>query len=148
MIKRIKITNDSQPGYLQEEIVSILKEIEATHSVTETDGQTVITYDLDYVPVEIAGRKANKEANALSKNVVQYATALFKKQPQLPAGYNNGRIQGPKTEWSFEECVNEAVVVMYKERAGFTEPLIVSTHDVDIQPVWNSTNNYMRNLGL
>jgi len=92
-------------------------------------------------------KKAEKEAIKLGKNVVQYAKALYEKQPKLPAGYNNGRITGPKDKWTFEECVFEAVMVMYKWRYDFVEPMIVGTNDIDIQEVWNVDNNYKRNHG-
>jgi hypothetical protein len=90
-------------------------------------------------------KKAEKEAISLGKSVVQYAKSLYEKQPKLRAEYNNGRISGPKDKWTFEECVFEAVMVMYKEKHGFVEPMIVYTDGMDIQEVWNVDNNYTRN---
>jgi hypothetical protein len=95
--------------------------------------------------IEQEGKKAEKEAIRLGKSVVQYAKALYEKQPKLPVNYNNGRISGPKDKWTFEECVFEAVMVMYKESKGFVEPMIVGTYEIDVQEVWNVDNNYKRN---
>jgi hypothetical protein len=95
--------------------------------------------------IEQEGKKAEKQARELGKSVVQYAKALYEKQPNLPAGYNNGRISGPKEKWTFEECVFEAVMVMYKESKGFVEPMITYTNGIDVQEVWNVDNNYTRN---
>ena len=89
--------------------------------------------------------EAQEGAIELGKKVVQYAKALYEKQPKLRAEYNNGRISGPKDKWTFEECVFEAVVVMYKDSHGFVEPMITYTDGIDVQEVWNVDNNYTRN---
>jgi hypothetical protein len=148
MIKKIKVKYDSTPESHLSDVESLLEEFGVTYNKVDYDGLITITYDKDYKDTKKEFEESTKNALALSKDVVQYAKALYKKQPTLPEGYNNGRIVGPKSEWTFEECVNEAVMVMYKWKfGGFAEPMIVGTTDLEIQPVWNIDNNYDRNHG-
>lgn len=146
MIQKINIDYDSTPISHVENIKKVLKSCDINYSVNENDNGVVITYDPEYKDTSEEYKKLQLEAQKLSKDVVQYAKALFVKQPSLPEGFNNGRIIGPKDSWTFEECVNEAVMVMYKAKDGFVEPLLVSSIDVDVQEVWNQENNYPRNF--
>lgn len=146
MIKKITIEHDSSPVSHLEDVESLLKSFGVNYNIEEYDGGVKIVYDPDYKNVEDSYKEIEKLANSLSKGIVQYAKALYIKQPILPEGYNNGRICGPKDKWTFEECVHEAVMVMYKwKMGGFMEPMIVGTNDIDIQSVWNEDNNYPRN---
>lgn len=146
MIQKIEISYTSTPISHVENIKKILKSCGVSYSVVEKEEGVVITYDPEYKNTAEEYQKISKEANNLSKDVVQYAKALFIKQPSLPENFNNGRIVGPKDSWTFEECVNEAVVVMYKSKGGFVEPHLVSSIDVDVQEVWNQENNYPKNF--
>jgi hypothetical protein len=141
MIQKINIDYDSTPISHVDNIKKVLKSCNVTYSVSENENGIVITYDPDYKNTADEYQETIKEANTLSEDVVKYAKALYVKQPSLPEGYNNGRISGPKKSWTFEECVNEAVIVMSKANKGFVEPMIVSSVDVDVQVVWNQDND-------
>lgn len=146
MIKKITIEHDSSPVSHLEDIESLLKSFGVVYNTEEYDGGVRVVYDPDYKNIEDSFKEASENAKDLSKNVVQYAKALFELQPKILEGFNNGRICGPKEKWTFEECVHEAVMVMYKHQfGGFMEPMIVGTSGVEIQSVWNEENNYKRN---
>ena len=146
MIQKINIDYDSTPISHVENIKKVLKTCDVTYSVEEKEEGVVITYDPEYKDTSEEYKKLKLDAQKLSKDVVQYAKALYVKQPILPESFNNGRVVGPKDSWTFEECVNEAIIVMYKAKDGFVEPLLVSSIDVDVQEVWNQENNYPKNF--
>lgn len=146
MIQKIEIDYNSTPLSHAENIQRILKSLNIKYSIVDKEEGAVITYDPEYKDTSEEYNKLQVEAQKLSKDVVQYAKALFVKQPSLPEGFNNGRIVGPKDSWTFEECVNEAIMVMYKSKNGFVEPLLVNSIDVDVQAVWNQENSYPRNF--
>lgn len=118
MIKTIRIEHDSSPVSHLEDVENILKSFGVTYNLHEYDGGVKVTYDPDYQPVEKQYEQMEKTLKILSKGVVQYAKALFVLQPQIPEGFNSGRIVGPKTSWTFEECVNEALYVTCEQPIG------------------------------
>lgn len=96
MIQKINIEYDSTPISHVENIKKVLKTCDVTYSVSEKEDGVVITYDPEYKDTTEEYEKLQKEARELSKDLVRYAKALFVKQPNLPEGFNNGRIVGQK----------------------------------------------------